>query len=394
MRAERRARTSLLAALTAALLGGLLTVAAPAGAAATTNAAIASTTTTSPTAVTVLPSSLDACLRGAARNPGGVLILVDGRMSASNTALLAATLRGLGRPTCIRQDRTLTVGRAAVWWTGLPQNRRTDTVVLALGGTVSQVTPWLSQMPFRRLLGTPGSGMTARNTVSGWTRRTGGAAAGRAILTRLGELMINAHPWAAGSIGALTTSPRSQCAAALASPKGVLVLGDSITAHDVPGLDRSLKARGYLPCIYAQSSSRITEHLRRIVAGAVPLPRNVIVALGNNDIFTNGGYPFHFRSQAWSLLARLAGHNIVWPTVWRTRVQPFLPLLQHNAAVVDNVVRDLAKDEPTMLVPDWASVVRRRPGLQFDGIHLTPTGLAMRYDMLADSLDRLTATTP
>jgi len=31
-------------------------------------------------------------------------------------------------------------------------------------------------------------------------------------------------------------------------------------------------------------------------------------------------------------------------------------------------------------------VVRKHPGLQFDGIHLTPAGLRLRYTMLADTL--------
>ena len=98
-----------------------------------------------------------------------------------------------------------------------------------------------------------------------------------------------------------------------------------------------------------------------------------------------------YYDEAIALLRKLAGHNVVWPTIWRSRPQTYLRALQHNCAVVNNVVRDLARDRPTMRVPDWGAVVRAHPALQFDGIHLTRTGLAMRYKMLADMLDQLTA---
>jgi lysophospholipase L1-like esterase len=181
----------------------------------------------------------------------------------------------------------------------------------------------------------------------------------------------------------------------VASPRGVLVLGDSITSRDFAGIHKGLIARGWVPCVYAQSSSRIYEHLSRLILKKVPLPHNVIIALGNNDIFTGrGGYPVSFRAQAKALLSRLKGHNVVFPTIWRSKRQPYLRALQHNAAVVNNDIRDLARGVSTISVPNWAAVIQRRPSLQYDGIHLTPTGLAARYTMFDAALEALVVKNP
>ena len=369
------ARLAALASLATALVASLVVGVAPAASAAT-----------------VLDPATNLCLRGAAIDPGGTLVLSDTRLTAYEAGRLAYTMRGGGRSTCVHRESRLTVAKAYAWWAGLPESRRPDTVVLAVPGTAAQINLWGATMPFRRLLGTTDSAINARGRITLWPRTATGTTAGRAILTKLGELMVNAHPWAGTKASWLQNSSAAQCAAAVASPKGVLLLGDSITSHDVAGAARALTARGYVPCVYAQSSSRIYEHLNRILAKRVPLPRNVIIALGNNDIFTGaGGYPYRFRTQALTLLRALKGHNIVFPTVWRTRKQTYLRALQHNCAVVNNIVRDLAKDQPTMRVPDWAKVVQMHPQIQFDGIHLTPTGLALRYDQFADALDSLTA---
>lgn len=371
----RRRRVAVLAGVVASLLTTLVVGVAPTASAAT-----------------VLDSTMNLCLRGAAIDPGGTLVLTDTRITSYEAGRLAYTMRGMGRTTCVHRQARFTVAQAYAWWAGLPESRRPDTVVLAVPGTSAQLNLWGAQMPFRRLLGTPDSAINARGRILGWARGATGFVAGRAILTKLGEVMFNAHAWAGTKASWLTTSSPAQCAAAVASPRGVLLLGDSITSHDFSGAARALAGRGYVPCIYAQSSSRIYEHLARIVAGRVPLPPNVIVALGNNDIFTGaGGYPFRFRSQAVALMRALQGHNVVFPTVWRTRQQTYLRALQHNCAVVNNVLRDLVKDQPQWRVPDWAKVVQAHPKIQFDGIHLTPSGLALRYDQFADALDSLNA---
>jgi lysophospholipase L1-like esterase len=346
-------------------------------------------------ATTVLAPAMDRCLRAAARDPAGVVVLTDSRLSTVEAVHLARTVRAMGRTTCVVRRSRSTVSSAFTWWSGLAPTRRPGTVVLAVPGNAAQLARWNALLPARRLIGTVDSGIAVNRRVTAWTRGAGGILAGRAILARLGELMINAHAWGGTSEQLLLHSTAAQCAAAVASPRGVLVLGDSITSRDFAGVHRALKARGYVPCVYAQSSSRIYEHLARLRAKKVPLPQNVIVLLGNNDIFTGrGGYPFSFRLQAKSLLSLLRGHSVVFPTIWRTKRQPFLKALQHNCLVVNNIIRDLARGQSSIKVPDWGRVVLRRPSLQYDGIHLTPAGLAARYDMLSDALDAFMRATP
>jgi len=374
---------SLLPALAAVLLAILLPAQAPtpASAAAVTAAPAAAA------AVATLDPATDACLRTASSDPGGVLVFLDTRISAYEATRLLTALRKMGRPACSHQVARQTAAKAYAWWSTLPEARRPDTVVLGVWGNAAQVARWQELRPFRRLIGTFDSGVDARNRIGGWPIGATGSTAGRAILLRLGEFMLNVHAWAGAKPSQLITSSAAQCAAAVASPRGVLVLGDSITSHDVPGMAAAFRARGLVPCIYAQSGSRLYEHLGRLATGHVPMPANVMVLLGNNDIFTGkGGYPFRFRAQALAMVRHLRGHTIVWPTVWRTRNQSFRLPLQHNCWAVNNVVRDLSRDIPTMRVPDWAAVVRKHPRLQFDGIHLTPAGLSLRYTMLADAL--------
>ncbi|MFN8148551.1 MAG: SGNH/GDSL hydrolase family protein [Candidatus Nanopelagicales bacterium] len=395
-RAQAPRRTTVLASLgaAAALAASLLGTAAPAQAAP---AAAAPRAVVRPTAVapTVLTSAMDRCLRQATADPGGAVVITDARISATESGRISQYLRMYGRTTCVLRSSGMTVSLAQRWWRGLPAGRQPGTVVLALRGSAVHWSRWSISLPARHLLGTVDSGAPLARRVTGWTRGVGGVTASRAILTRLGELMVYGHAWGGTSELLLKRSSAAQCAKAVASPRGVLVLGDSITSRDFAGIHTGLIARGWVPCVFAQSSSRIYEHLSRLILGKVPLPHNIVIALGNNDIFTGrGGYPVTFRAQAKALLARLKGHNIVFPTVWRTKKQPYLRPLQHNAAVVNNVIRDLARGVPTIRVPNWAAVIQRRPTLQYDGIHLTPAGLAARYDMFSASLESLVAANP
>ena len=383
-----------------ALAASLLGPTAPAGAAPASvpaPAAVAAAAVAAPTAVTptVLTAAMDRCLRQAVADPGGTVVLTDARIGALESGRISQYLRMYGRTTCVLRSPGLTVSLAQRWWRGLPEGRRPGTLVLALRGSAIHWSRWSISLPSRRFIGTVDSGAPVARRITGWTRGAGGVTASRAILTRLGELMVYGHAWGGTSESWLQTSSAAQCAKAVASPRGVLVLGDSITSRDFSGIHAGLVARGWVPCVYAQSSSRIYEHLSRLILKKVPLPHNVVVALGNNDIFTGrGGYPVSFRAQAKAILARLKGHNVVFPTVWRTKRQPYLRALQHNAAVVNNDIRDLARGVASVRVPNWAAVIQRRPSLQYDGIHLTAAGLAARYDLFSASLEQLVAANP
>jgi len=335
-------------------------------------------------APTVLSEELNICLRQASANPAGVLVITDGRLTPTHVEGLRLALREHGRPSCVYRA-LIDVQGAAAWWAGLPSSRRTDTVVLALPGTRDQFAAWSGQFPYR-MLGTSDSGITPGSTVNGWIRSTQGYTAGRLILLRLGELTVDGGVWAGTSSANRLLSSSAQCAAAVASPRGVYVLGDSITSRDFSGIAAALKARGLVACIDAQSGSRVADHLARLTS--IRLPKTVIVALGNNDVFQAA----RFRNDAYrSLLIIGKDRNVVWPTLWRTRPGTLLPQQQYNARVINRVIVDLSRSFPRMRVPDWYGVLVANPSLQYDGIHLSPTGLALRYDMFADNVEALLA---
>jgi hypothetical protein len=364
----RTARASLLGVLLAALLAGLVAVASPARAA------------------TVLDPEMDTCLRGAARNPGGMLIMTDLRLSASQVLPLRQTLWGHGRFACVRRDRTFTVASAYAWWQGLPAARRPPVVILAVPGTTSQWSTWAPDLPVKRILGTDDTAISAGSRLA-WPTGASGVTMGRTILQRFRELTTNGGVWSGTSEAYRTLSSAAMCQYALTSPRGVYVFGDSITTRDFSGIYNALRARGYYPCIDGQFSSRVYEHLARMKAGRIKLPQNVIVALGNNDVFQAA----RFRNDATQLLSLIGPtRNVIWTTVWRSKPGPLLPAQQVNARCINVVIRDLLWGHSNWRVLDWATVVQRNPSYQWDGIHLTSTGLAVRYDMMADLLDELT----
>jgi hypothetical protein len=362
----RRSLTVLLAAV--ALSGSLLVSAPPAGAA------------------TALTSAMDTCLRGAAANPGGVLVFADERLRSAQVTPLRQRLWYNGRLTCVRYDYRLTVARAFTWWHGLPANRRPGVVIVAAPGTTTMWSAWGHDPPKRRLLGTADSAVSSGSRLA-WKSYSSGATVGALILQKLHEYTIYGGPWAGTSESYRILSNAATCKAALTSPKGVYVFGDSITTRDFSGVYNALKARGYVPCIDGQWGSRVYDHLRRLQAGKIALPKNVIIALGNNDVFTANV----FRTNAWRMVARIGTkRNIIFPTVWRNKPGTYLKADQYNARSMNVVIHDLLRFHANWKVMEWAAVVQAHPAYQSDGIHLSTSGKVKRYDMYADLLDQLT----
>ena len=89
-----------------------------------------------------------------------------------------------------------------------------------------------------------------------------------------------------------------------------------------------------------------------------------------------------------------AGKNVVWTTVWRTRVSPLLKPLQYNCRVINNVTKDVASLMPHSAVADWYYYASRNPGWLYDGIHVTSGGLAYRYRQMDAAARSLLATNP
>ncbi len=335
-------------------------------------------------AATPLPPVFDQCLRQSAANPGGVLVLSDQRLTASQADFLRQALATNGRPSCVARGTNLTVDQARAFWLTIPLVRRPDTLVVAATGTAADWPAWAGHLPDYRLLGTSDSGISAGSAIGGWTSATPGATAGGAILARLGEHTVYGGSWAGTKSSDRMLSPASQCAAALASPKGVYVLGDSVTAKDFAAMGVALKSRGYIPCLDAQFGARVYDYLVRMPS--IKLPRNVVIALGNNDVFNAPP----FRNDLWRMLLAVgAGRRVVVPTLWRSKPGPLLPAQQVNARAINVVINDLMRYSPTWASIDWAGAVQRHPEYQYDGIHLTRAGANLRYTMICDTLDAL-----
>jgi hypothetical protein len=276
---------------------------------------------------------------------------------------------------------------AAAHFRALPLSRRPDTVVVGVPGYAWEANRWTSTKPQRRLLGSHDSGLSSGSSFT-WRGGTSGTTAGRLILARLGELTRYGGAWGGTSDAWLKRDSTTQCAKAAAAPNGVLVLGDSITSRDYDGIRNYLNSHGLVSCVFAQGSGRITDLVRRAREQRVPLPKTVIVALGNNDVFSAA----RVRNDIWLTQNWLGpDRNLVWLTIWRTRAGTYLPEQQYNARVINRLIWDLHSDRPNSTVIDWYAQCIRRPSLQYDGIHLTSSGLTLRYSMMTAAAKELIA---
>jgi len=327
--------------------------------------------------------SLDTCLRHATQYPGGMLVYTDERIYTSHMPRLQRWTWNNGRPACVVRNTAFNVARALDHWKTLPQSRRPDTVIVAVPGTTSQVRLWYGNQPRKRLIGSHDSAFGSQIY---WPGYISGESAGARIMTKLGEQAIYAGAWGGTQDYWLKRSSVSQCNKAAASPKGVLVLGDSITSRDWSGMNTALTNGGLVPCILSQGSGRVKDLVRRAKEQKVPIPPTVIFALGNNDIFSPPQIRQDiFAAQLW------AGPetNIVWPTIWRTKPGPLLSRQQHNALMINTVIRDIHASRPNSYVMDWYKTLRNHPSWQYDGIHLTSLGLKTRYATMIASVELL-----
>jgi type III secretion system FlhB-like substrate exporter len=330
-----------------------------------------------------LTADLDSCLRHAHYYPGGTLIYTDERITASQVSALRAETWAHGRPACVVRDTSMNVAKAAAHWAELPAARKPGTVLVGLPGNADQVRQWYGQLPTRRLMGSHDSGF---GTQILWPGGLAGATAADRFLAKIGELAVYGGAWGGTKDYWLKRTSASQCAKAAAAPNGVLVLGDSITSRDFDGIVRYLSTHGVVPCVLAQGSGRVKDLLRRAKELQVPIPPTVIVALGNNDVFNADRIRYDmYQVHLW------AGKdtNVIWPTIWRTKPGSLLPAQQRNALVINTIIRDMHSERPNSYAMRWYEQLRAHPSWQYDGIHLTPTGLERRYAMMVASVQYL-----
>ncbi len=332
-----------------------------------------------------LAPALDTCLRAAAAYPGGMLVYVDGRLPVSQVARMESELWARGRRACVLRAPSATVPSVTAHWAQIPAVRRPDTVLIGVRGTVTQAFAFFDGPRPRRVVGSSDSGFSHRFS---WPGGISGVAAAQRFLSQVGELTIFAGSFSGTSDSWLVRSSPAQCARAAAAPNGVLVLGDSISSKDFTGLGATLTRNGLVPCVLAQRSGRVEDLLRQITRLKIPIPRTILVALGNNDVFTDRRY----RYQMYRVM-QLAGpsRNIVWTTIWRTRTGAYLRQQQYNARVINQIVWDVSRLRPRSVVVDWYTEAIRHPAWLYDGIHLTSPGLARRYSLFVSGVKRLMA---
>jgi hypothetical protein len=377
VQAVRRVRRTLIATSVAGAAALSLLGASPAGAVVAPSAVVAPRATLAP--------GLDTCLRSAVAYPGGMLVYVDARLSASQVSRMQSELWARGRRACVLRAPSATVAAVTTHWAQIPAVRRPDTVLIGVRGTVAQAFAFYAGPHPARVVGSSDSGFAHRFT---WPHGISGVGAADRFLVNVGELTIFAGSFSGTSDSWLVRSSVAQCARAAAAPNGVLVLGDSITYRDFAGLGSYLSSHGLVPCVLAQRSARVEDMLRQVSRLRIPVPKNIIVALGNNDVFSNRRYRYQlYRVQQWAGSAR----NVVWTTIWRTRTGAYLRQQQFNARVVNQVATDVGRLRSRSLVVDWYTEAVRHPGWLYDGIHLTSPGLNRRYSLFVAAVKRLMA---
>jgi hypothetical protein len=331
---------------------------------------------------------LGTCLRSAHKYHGGMLFFSDGRTTQTLLDEMVATLWAYGRKACWVKSSTLTMERVGEIWAALPEDQRPDTVLVGVPGTTTTTAGLLAGPPIHRLVGSSDSGLPS--TISwGWRQR--GRDVALNFLRKVGEVPTYGGGFSGTSDSWLVRSTDSTCARAAASPNGILIIGDSITYRDFDGIRKYFSSKGWIPCVYAQRSARVTDMLRQLRRYNVPVPKSVVVALGNNDVFTTTNYRYQMHRMRTYLGPDT---NVVWTTIWRTRKTSFLKPLQYNAKVVNRITRDVAGLMPNSALVDWYSVAITHPGWMYDGIHLTYNGLQRRYSMFDAAARGLLVTNP
>lgn len=156
----------------------------------------------------------------------------------------------------------------------------------------------------------------------------------------------------------------------------VALLGDSLNVGLEPYLAEELD--GWALDSENREGRRTQEGLAELDSLDQPLPPVLVVSLGTNDF---DGDPEVFGRQVERLLDRIGPDRcVVWSTLWLSGG----PLAAHN-----DVLREIARSRPALVLDDWAALVASRPELlAFDGVHGSPAGYAERAERIAGLVER------
>jgi lysophospholipase L1-like esterase len=214
-------------------------------------------------------------------------------------------------------------------------------------------------------------------------------------------MSVDLGPYGSGYRGDYTTypvwlSPPTALQAALDSPNGVYLIGDSITVGHADQIAAYLTdTRKYPTGIRARSTAPMSDGIDWLIAahhGGSGIPPTVVLAMGTNDIENP--------PVAWSQLDRLIADigperrlYVVSPFAARGgNTGPYFGYDIGNSARIAAREYALALSNPNVRVVDWHSRVFDNPlsnirSWLVDGVHPNAAGINVWLSLIANAID-------
>ena len=179
--------------------------------------------------------------------------------------------------------------------------------------------------------------------------------------------------------GPVVATTAATCRAVARWPKGVTVIGDSLTAQSVSEISRQFRAAGRPVCVNAQGgrqTSQAVSVLRTMRASRMLAP-TVVLALGTNDVYTS---TVVFNAAAKAALDLTATRSTVWAVGYRA-TEPM------GSARIEGLVGQWQESSPRLTSARWSGVAVSHPEIfRPDRIHPTVDGRKVYAKFLVSAL--------
>jgi len=185
------------------------------------------------------------------------------------------------------------------------------------------------------------------------------------------------------------TSPE-QCRDILAQPRGVLFIGDSITAMGFDNITEQFRASDRHVCINGLGG-RFTKDGVDLLAsyrGVMRPDTQIVMALGTNDVRRPYGF---MRSQVERALTIAGGRHVYWVKVYEAATlwgPAFRATCVAGTQVTNRQIVEAARAHGNMSTVDWWGLVVLTHGRLIDsyGVHPTSTGNHYRTVMVLNAM--------
>ena len=203
-----------------------------------------------------------------------------------------------------------------------------------------------------------------------------------------------ATPTAAAAVA--STLPSAPSTTASAQQRTVTVIGDSVLLGAEDTITAELTASGYLVDYRATPAWMLDDADEDISAAGQPVGSTVVMGLGHNSLWEKDRADFDnwaqkFDREADALIAtleRLGATKIVWVTLREPSPEVIPPegekqyrLYVWYFPYVNERLRLLPQRHPSVVLADWAAV-SNQPGLTYDAMHLTKSGIRLMIDTI------------